>query len=176
MESDGTRGWLLKSLGVLAMDTLTFTSNGGVGDTNTAHMRISMCRRLKASLVVGLVGTLVYAEVQGESHQHADYIVPSTANTLLASGGQVGNVSASVVAYTYTPSPVTLEQLLPRDRLVIKVSALAPPMAKEARLPATGANPFFEHRQRVPRLRAVSPRVAPFWCNSFQKFHGRIWV
>jgi len=154
------------------MDTLTFSSHSGAGETNPAPMRISMGRCLKTSLVVGLVGTLVYAEVQGESHQHAQYIVPSTANNLLASGGPVSNVSAAVVTYTYAPSPVNLEFLLPHDRLVIQVSALTPPMVNLPRLPATGANPFFERRQRAPRLNIQAPKVAPFWCDSFHKFRG----
>jgi len=130
---------------------------------------------LKSSLVLGVLGTLVYGEVQGDAHPHAQYIVPSTTNNLLASGGPVGNVSASLVIYTYTPSPVALENLLPHDRLVIQVSALTPPTVKLARcIPATGANPFFQRRQRAPRLDVQSSKVPPFWCASFQKFRGRM--
>ncbi len=132
-------------------------------------------RYLMGSIALGVLGTLVYAEVQGESQEHAQYVVPSTANNLLASGGPVSNVSASVVTYSYTPSPVALENLLPHERLVIQVSALAPPTANLARfLPATGANPFFQRRQRAPRLEVQTPKVPPFWCASFQKFRGRM--
>jgi len=66
-------------------------------------------RYVMGSIALGVLGTLVYAEVQGESQEHAQYIVPSTANNLLASGGPVGNATASVITYTYTPSPVNLE-------------------------------------------------------------------
>ncbi|MFZ1011441.1 MAG: hypothetical protein WAN65_31685 [Candidatus Sulfotelmatobacter sp.] len=130
---------------------------------------------LKGSIALGLLGTLVYAEVQGENHPHAQYMAGSTANNLVASGGYVSNVSASVVTYTYTPSPVVLENLLPHDRLMIQDAALTPPTVKLVRsLPATGANPFFERRQRAPRLEVQSPKVRPFWCASFQKFRGRM--
>jgi hypothetical protein len=130
---------------------------------------------LKSSLVLGVLGTLVYAEVQGESHPHAQYIVPSTTNNLLASGGPVGNVSAAVVTYTYIPSPVALEFLLPHDHLAIQNIALTLPTAKLTRsLPATGANPFFQRRQNTPRLEVRSPKVKPFWCASFQQFRGRM--
>jgi len=98
----------------------------------------------------------------------------STVNTLAASGGY-SNVSASTVTYTYQPSQVSLEFLLPPDRLVIQDTALTPPTVKLARsIPATGANPFFQRRQRATRLNAQTPEVAPFWCSSFQKFRGRM--
>jgi hypothetical protein len=129
---------------------------------------------LKGSLALGLLGTLVYVEVQGENQPHAQYMAGSTANNLVASGGYVGNVSASVASYTYTPSPVALEFLLPPDRLVLQVNALTPPTVKLTRsLPATGANPF-QRRQRAPRLEVQSRKVPPFWCASFQKFRGRM--
>jgi hypothetical protein len=130
---------------------------------------------LKGSIAVAMLGALAYGEVQGESHPHAQYIVPSTANNLLASGGPVGNVSAGVVTYTYTPSPAALEFLLPHDRLVIQETALTPSTMKLTRaFPATGANPFFQRRQRAPRLVVQSHRARPFWCSSFQKFWGRM--
>jgi hypothetical protein len=130
---------------------------------------------LKGFIALGVVGTLVYAEVQGEGHPHAQYTAGSTANNLVASGGYVSNVSASTVTYTYQPSPVNLEFLLPHDRLVIQVTALTPPTVKLARsVPASGANPFFQRRQRAPRLEIQSPKVRPFWCASFQKFRGRM--
>jgi hypothetical protein len=132
-------------------------------------------RYLMGSIALGVLGTLVYAEVQGESQEHAQYIVPSTANNVFASGGYVSNVSALVVTYTYTPSPIALEQLLPYDRLVIQDVALTPPAVNATRsLPATGANPFFQRRQSAPRLVVQSPKVQPFWCSSFQKFRGRM--
>ncbi len=130
---------------------------------------------LKGFIALGVVGTLVYAEVQGEGHPHAQYMAGSTANNLVVSGGPVSNVSASVVSYTYTPSPVALEFLLPPDRLVIQETALTPPTAELRRsLPETGANPFFERRQPAPRLVVQSHKARPFWCSSFQKFRGRM--
>ena len=130
---------------------------------------------LKSSLVLGVLGTLVYGEVQGDAHPHAQYIAVSPTNNLVASGGFVSNVSAPTVSYTYLPSPVALESFLPHDRLVIQVSALTPPTVNPARsIPATGANPFFQRRQHVPRLDVQSPKVPPFWCSSFQKFRGRM--
>ena len=61
---------------------------------------------LKSSLVLGVLGTLVYGEVQGDSHPHAQYTAASPTNNLAASGGS--NVSASTVTYTYHGSPVAL--------------------------------------------------------------------
>jgi hypothetical protein len=130
---------------------------------------------LKGSIALAMLGALVYGEVQGESHPHAQFIAVSPTNNLVASGGFVSNVSATTVTYTYQPSPVTLEFLLPHDHLVIQDSALTLPMVKLARSrPATGANPFFQRRQRAPRLDVQSPKVPPFWCASFQKFRGRM--
>jgi hypothetical protein len=130
---------------------------------------------VKGSIAAIILGALAYGEVQGESHPHAQYLVPSTANNLPASGGLVGNVSAGVVSYTYTPSPPALEFLLPHDHLVIQETALTPPTLKLTRsLPATGANPFFQRRQCAPRLVVQSPKVRPFWCSSFQKFRSRM--
>jgi hypothetical protein len=130
---------------------------------------------LKSSLVLGVLGTLVFSEVQGESQPHTQYMAGSTANNLVASGGYVDNVSASTVSYTYHPSPVALEDLLPHNRLVIQVSALTPPTVRLTRsIPATGANPFFQRRQRAPRLEIQSPKNPLFWCASFQKFRGRM--
>jgi len=85
----------------------------------------------------------VYGEVQGDAHPHAQYIAVSPTNNLIASGGFVSNVAASTVTYTYQPSPVTLEFLLPHDHLVIQDTALTLPTVKLARsLPATGAIRF----------------------------------
>ena len=129
---------------------------------------------LKGSIAVGVLGALVYGEVQGESQPHTQYIAVSPTNNLIASGGYV-NVSASIVTYTDHSSPVALEHLLPHDRGVIHVSALAPPtVTSTSSLPATGADPFFQRRQRAPRLQVQSPKLPPFWCDSFQKFHGRM--
>jgi hypothetical protein len=147
------------------------------GDLNSAPGEIIMITKhhLKVPIALGMLATFSYGEIQGDSHPHAQYIVPSTANNLLASGGPIGNVSASVVTYTYTPSPVALEFLLPHDRLVIQDTALTPPTVKLTRsLPATGTNPFFQRRPRAPRLVVQSPTVPPFWCRSFQKFRGRM--
>lgn len=130
---------------------------------------------IKGSIALGLLGTLVYAEVQGDNHPHAQYMAGSTANNLVASGEFVSNVSASTVTYTYQRSPAALEFLLPHDHLVIQETALTPPTVKLTRsLPATGANPFFQRRQRAPRLEVQSRKVPPFWCASFQKFRGRM--
>jgi len=63
---------------------------------------------LKGSIALGLLGTLVYVEVQGEGHPHAQYMAGSTANNLVASGGYVSNVSASTVTFTYQPSPTNV--------------------------------------------------------------------
>jgi hypothetical protein len=130
----------------------------------------------KASIAVAVLGAVAYGETQGDSHPHAQYVIPSTANNLLASGGLVSNVSAAVVTYTYTPSPINLEFLLPHERLVIQNAALTPPIVKLAALPATGANPFFQRRQRALRLNTQCPKVRAFRCNSFQKFRSRMWV
>jgi len=130
---------------------------------------------LKSSIVLGVLGTLVYGEVQGDSHPHAQYIAVSPTNNLVASGGFVSNVSPSTLTYTYQPSPVTLECLLPHDRLVIQATGLTPPTVKLNRsVPATGANPFLQRRRRAPRLQVRSPKIAPFWCVSFQKFRARM--
>jgi hypothetical protein len=130
---------------------------------------------LKGSIAVAMLGALLYGEVQGENHLHAQFIAVSPTNNLVASGGFVSNVSAATVTYTSQPSPVTLEFLLPHDHLAIQDTALTLPMVKLARsLPATGANPFFQRRQRAPRLDVQSPKVPPFWCASFQKFRGRM--
>ena len=130
---------------------------------------------LKGSIAAAMLGALVYGEVQGDAHPHAQYIAVSPTNNLIASGGFVSNVAASTVTYTYQPSPVTLEFLLPHDHLVIQDTALTLPTVKLARsLPATGANPFFQRRRRAPRLDVQSPKVPPFWCSSFQKFRGRL--
>lgn len=130
----------------------------------------------KASIAVAVLGAVAYSEAQGDAHPHAQYVIPSTANNLLASGGQVSNVSAAVVTYSYTPSPTNLEFLLPHGRLVIQNTALTSPMVKLPALPATGANPFFQRRQRALRLNTQRPKVGAFWCNSFQKFRSRMWV
>jgi len=107
---------------------------------------------LKGSIAAAMLGALVYGEVQGDAHPHAQYIAVSPTNNLIASGGFVSNVAASTVTYTYQPSPVTLEFLLPHDHLVIQDTALTLPTVKLARsLPATGANPFFQRRRRAPR-------------------------
>src|SRR5436309_3524529 len=99
---------------------------------------------LRGFIALGVVGTLAYAEVQGEGHPHAQYTAGSTANNLVASGGDVSNVSASAVTYTYQPSPVNLEFLVPHDRLVIQATSLTQPTIKLARsVPASGTNPFF---------------------------------
>jgi hypothetical protein len=130
---------------------------------------------LKGFIALGVVGTLVYAEVQGEGHPHAQYMAGSTSNNLVASGGYVSNVSASTVTYTHQPSPVNLEFLLPHDRLVIQDKPLTPPTVKLARsTPASGANPFFQRRQRAAHLKAQSAKAPAFWCNSFQKFRSRM--
>jgi hypothetical protein len=128
----------------------------------------------KASIAVAVLGAVAYGEARGESHPHAQYVIPSTANNLLASGGHVSNVSAAVVTYTYTPAPVNLEFLLPHERLVIQNSALTPPTTTLPILPATGANPFFQRRQRAPRMNFQHPKFTQFWCSSFQKFRGRM--
>ena len=73
------------------------------------------------------------AKVQGHAHPHAQYIAVSPTNNLIASGGFVSNVAASTVTYTYQPSPVTLEFLLPHDHLVIQDTALTLPTVKLAR-------------------------------------------
>jgi hypothetical protein len=130
---------------------------------------------LKSSLVLGVLGTLVYCEVQGENQPHADYVALSTSNALLATGGPVSNVSPSTSTLTYHASPVTLEEILPHDRLVIQNTALTPPTVTLASsVPATGANPFFRPRQRVARQVVQFPKVPPFWCSSFQKFRARM--
>jgi hypothetical protein len=132
---------------------------------------------LKSSLVLGVLGTLVFAEVHGENQPHAQYMAGSTANNLAASGGYVDNVSASTVTYTYQPSTVVLEDLIPHNRLVIQVSALTTPTVELPRsLPGTGVDPFFQRRQRAPRLEVQSPRVKSFWCASLQKFRGRMMI
>jgi hypothetical protein len=126
---------------------------------------------LKSSLVLGVLGTLVYAEVRGESQEHAQYVAVSPTNNLVASG----NVSASTMTYTYQPSPVALEFLLPHDHLVVQNTALTVPTVKLTRsTPSRGANPFSRRRQRAPRLEAQSPKAPPFWCSSFQKFRSRM--
>lgn len=128
----------------------------------------------KGSLALGLVGALVYGEVQGESHPHAQYITVSPTNNLLASGGYISNVAASTAMYTYLPSPIALEHLLPHERLVITVSALIPPIDKlVAPVRLTGINPFFQRRQRARRLEVRTAKAPPFWCASFQKFRPR---
>lgn len=130
---------------------------------------------LKSSLVLGVLATLVFSEVQGESQPHAQYMAGSTANNLVASGGYVDNVSASTLSYTLHPSPMALEDLLPQNRLVIQVRALTPPTVGLTRsLPATGATPFFQRRPRTARLNVQAQKVGPFWCSSFQKFRGRM--
>lgn len=129
---------------------------------------------LKGSIALGLLGTLVYVEVQGEGPSHAQYMAGSTANDLVASGGYVSNVSASTVTFAYQPSPTNVEFLLPHERLVIQDTALTPPTVILPRLPVTGATPFFERRHRATRLQVQTPHVPPFWCASFQKFRGRM--
>jgi hypothetical protein len=130
---------------------------------------------LKSSIVLGVLGALVYVEVQGDSHQHAQYIAASPTNNLVASGGFVSNVSASTLTYTYQPSPVTLEYLLPHDRLVIQTAGLTPPTVKRARsVSAKGANPLLQRRQRAPRMQVQAPKIPPLWCASFQKFRARM--
>ena len=81
---------------------------------------------LKGSLALGLVGAVVCGELQGENHPHAQYISVSPTNNLLASGGIVSNVAASSVTYTYQPSPMVLEHLVPHERLVITLNVLTP--------------------------------------------------
>ena len=82
---------------------------------------------LKGSIAAAMLGALVYGEVQGDADPHAQYIAVSPTNNLIASGGFVSNVAASTVTYTYQPSPVTLEFLLPHDHLVIQDTALTLP-------------------------------------------------
>jgi hypothetical protein len=131
---------------------------------------------LKSSIAVGVLGALIYGDVHGESHPHAEFIAISPTNTLFASGGLVvSNVSASTMTATYQPSPVTLEQILPHDHLVIQTTALTPP-TEMLRLfsPRTGSDPFFQRRHHSSRPEVRSPKVKPFWCASFHQFRARM--
>ncbi len=131
---------------------------------------------LRSSIAVGVLGGLIYGEVHGESHPHAEFITISPTNALFASGGlMVSNVSASTVTVTYHPSPVTLEQILPHDHLVIQTTALTPPTEMLGRsIPRRGSDPFFQRRHHPSRLEVRSPKVKPFWCASFQQFRVRM--
>jgi hypothetical protein len=59
------------------------------------------------SIALGILGALVYAEVQGESQLLAQYIAVSTASNFGASGANV-NVSASTITYTVPAIPIDL--------------------------------------------------------------------
>jgi hypothetical protein len=130
---------------------------------------------IAAGLSVGLVATLVF----GEDQPHAEFqsAAPTTTSNLVASGGVFSNTSPQIVSYTYHPAPLSLEQLLPHDHLVIQTGALATaPQADRPSAPVsrTGPNPFFLRRQRPSRLELLTPNLRPFWCSSFQKFRARI--
>jgi hypothetical protein len=130
---------------------------------------------IAAGLSVGLVATLVL----GEDHPHAEFqsVAPTVNSNIAASGGFFSNTSPQTFTYTHHPAPVSLEQLLPHDRLVLQTSALVTP--PEAGRPSiaicrTGPDPFFLRRQRPPRPELLAPKLPPFWCRSFQKFRPRM--
>jgi hypothetical protein len=129
---------------------------------------------IAAGLSVGLVATLVF----GEDQPHAEYLSASTVTSnIAASGGFFSNASPQIVTYNYHPAPVSLEQLLPHDQLVVQTKALAtPPQADRSCAPIsrTGPDPFFLRRQHPSRAELLAPKLAPFWCSSFQKFRARM--
>jgi len=132
---------------------------------------------VRGSIVVGVLAALVWGEVQGEYHPHAEFVVPSTSNMLAASGAgpMVSNVSASTVTISYQAAPQTLEQILPHDHLVIQNVALVPPTPAQILIgPRTGANPFFLQRRRPTAIKVRYLDVKPFWCASFQQFRSRM--
>jgi hypothetical protein len=107
---------------------------------------------------------------------HAGFLVPSPTKTLLASGGPIAsNVSASEVTVTYHASQLTIEYFLPHDRLAVQINGLTSPAETVPRSnPKTGADPFLQRTRQPLRHEVKSPKVGPFWCASFQKFHGRM--
>lgn len=130
---------------------------------------------IAAGLAVGLATTLVC----GEDQPHAEFVsVASTVTANIgASGGFFSNASPQIVTYTYHPAPVSLEQLLPHDRLVLQASALVtPPQAGRTSVAIcrSGTDPFFLRRQRPSRPQLFAPKLPPFWCCSFQKFRARM--
>jgi len=122
---------------------------------------------LRGTMAVGLVGALA-ASAWGEGDQpHAEYqsVSPTLAVGFSASGG-VSNSTPTVLSY-YSPAVISLEALIPREHLIIQVSSLAPPSkddSSQARPSAnerTGANPFFQRRPRVSRIKSDSLNATP---------------
>lgn len=130
---------------------------------------------LRGTVALGVIGTLVYGETHGESQEHAQYaaVAPSVNVNVAASGGFFSNVSASTVTVTHHPAPLNLEQLLPYDYLVIQTGALTPPTELKVAIPGTGADPFFQRRERPSPVKVTTAQLSPFWCASFQKFRAR---
>lgn len=134
-------------------------------------MLVKYC--VRGTVALGMVGALVWCETHGESQEHAQYtaVAPNASVNIGGSGGFFSNVSTATV--TYHAPPVNLEQLVPHERLVIQASALTPLNAWTVAVAATGQDPFFQRRPRPARLTVATPKLPPFWCASFQKFHVR---
>ena len=136
---------------------------------------------LKGSIALSVAVGLVAGPLYGEDRPHAEFlsVSPTLTSDIAASGGLVrSNVSAQVVALTYHPAELNIEQLIPHDHLVIQTSELTPPTGKvncsSIVIPGTGPDPFFLRRQRSSRPEVLAPKRPPFWCDSFQKFRSRM--
>ena len=144
-------------------------------------------------IAAALPAVLVYGEVRDHGQPHAQFSPGSTVNNLAASGDPTSNVSAQHVIivdsgassgnasgqgvlWDYHPATMRLEWLIPPDRLVVQTSELAPSVnpIRGIVLPPTGADPFFQRRPRPLRPEVLTPKRAPFWCSSFQKFRPRM--
>jgi len=134
-------------------------------------MSVKHC--VRATVVVGIIGTLAWCETRGDSQEHAQYASGSTLNDIGPSGQFFGNASSSTATVTYHPAPLNLEQLIPHERLVIQTSALTPPVAWRSAIPVTGSNPFHQFRQHPAHLKVVGQRLPAFWCATYQKFRAR---
>jgi hypothetical protein len=134
-------------------------------------MSVRYC--VRATVAVGVIGTVVWCETHGNGQEHAQYAAPSTLNDIAASGGQFANVSNSTATFVYHAAPLNLEQLLPYNRLVIQTSGLTPPVQSKTAIPATAADPFYQRRQQPKELGVAMSKLQPFWCATFQKFRAR---
>jgi hypothetical protein len=119
------------------------------------------------SIAIGVVLGVVAGTLHGEDQPHVEYITTASVNSNLAASGGFALTNSSSQFVTTHAAPLTLEQLLPRDHLVVQTAALVtPPTSKVVRTAVftsgTGPDPFFMRRPRASRSAVLVPNVKPF--------------
>jgi len=98
----------------------------------------------------------------------------SAQHVIIVDSGASGSASGQGVLWDYSPATLRLELLIPPDRLEVQTTTEVAPSISNIGLPPTGADPFFQHRQRLLRPAALNHRLTSFWCSSFQRFRPRM--